>query len=160
MEASVIYNLIKGYEKSSLLLCSVDHTDPPGAMCEEMAQECAYQETGIIEGNQLPSPFTFLLFILKLLCLEWFVSYQLVTILLYCALSTVLSHVPLFCNRMDCSPGLLCPWNFPSKNPGVGCHFLLQGVLPTQGWNLHLLHLLHWQVGSLPLVPPGKPQNH
>ena len=22
---------------------------------------------------------------------------------------------------------------------------------------LHLLHLLHWQAGSLPLVPPGKP---
>ena len=31
------------------------------------------------------------------------------------------------------------------------------GHLPTQGWNLHLLCLLHWQVGSLPLVPPGKP---
>ena len=22
---------------------------------------------------------------------------------------------------------LLCPWNFPGKNTGVGCHFLLQG---------------------------------
>ena len=31
------------------------------------------------------------------------------------------------------------------------------GHLPTQGWNLHLLCLLRWQVGSLPLVPPGKP---
>ena len=98
----------------------MDHTDPPGAVCEEMAQECAYQETGIIEGNQLPSRFTLLLFSLKHLSLEWFVSYQLVTILLYCTLSTVLSHVPLFCNRMDCSPGLLCPWNFPGKNTGVG----------------------------------------
>ena len=28
---------------------------------------------------------------------------------------------------------------------------------PTQGLNLHLLSLLHWQVGSLPHVPPGKP---
>ena len=26
---------------------------------------------------------------------------------------------------------LLCPWNFPSKNTGVGCHFLLQGIFPT-----------------------------
>ena len=26
-----------------------------------------------------------------------------------------------------------------SKNTGVGCHFLLQGVFPTQGSNLHLL---------------------
>ena len=27
---------------------------------------------------------------------------------------------------------------------------------PQPGINLHLLHLLHWQVDSLPLVPPGK----
>ena len=26
---------------------------------------------------------------------------------------------------------LLCPWGFPSKTIGVGCHFLLQGVFPT-----------------------------
>ena len=37
-----------------------------------------------------------------------------------------------------------------------GFHVLLQGIFPTQGWNLHLLCLLHWQVGSLPLVPPEK----
>ena len=54
------------------------------------------------------------------------------------------------------SQGIFCPWNFPSKNAGVGCHFLLQGVFPTQRLNLHLLH---WQEDSLPLVPPGKPQN-
>ena len=28
---------------------------------------------------------------------------------------------------------LLCPWNFPGKNTGVGCHFLLQGGLPEAG---------------------------
>ena len=27
---------------------------------------------------------------------------------------------------------LLCPWNFPGKNTGAGCHFLLQGIFPTQ----------------------------
>ena len=27
--------------------------------------------------------------------------------------------------------GLLCPWDFPGKNTGVGCHFLLQGTFPT-----------------------------
>ena len=32
-----------------------------------------------------------------------------------------------------------CPWDFPGKNPGVGCHFLLQGI-PTQVLNLGLLH--------------------
>ena len=40
---------------------------------------------------------------------------------------------------------LLCPWHFPGKNTGVGCHFLLQGVFLTQGSNLHLLH---WQLDS------------
>ena len=34
----------------------------------------------------------------------------------------------------------LCPWNSPSKNTGVGCHSLLQGIIPTQGSNLGLLH--------------------
>ena len=51
---------------------------------------------------------------------------------------------------------LLCPWDSPGTNTGVGCHFLLQGIFLTQGLNLCLLHLLHWQVGSLPLVSPGK----
>ena len=35
----------------------------------------------------------------------------------------------------------------------VGCHFLFQGIFPTQGLNLHLLCLLHWQ-GD---ISPGKP---
>ena len=49
---------------------------------------------------------------------------------------------------------LLCPWNFSGQNTRVGHHFLLQGIFPTQGSNLSLLH---WQADSLPLVPPGKP---
>ena len=35
---------------------------------------------------------------------------------------------------------LLCPWSSPGKNTEMGCHFLLQGVFPTQGSNLGLLH--------------------
>ena len=31
---------------------------------------------------------------------------------------------------------LLCPWDFPGKNTGMGHHFLLQGIFPTQGSNL------------------------
>ena len=52
---------------------------------------------------------------------------------------------------------LLCPWDPPGKNTEVGCHSLLQGILQTQGLSLRVLCLLHWQVGSLLLVPPGKP---
>ena len=32
------------------------------------------------------------------------------------------------------------PWDFPGKNTGVGCRFLLQGIFPTQGSNPGLLH--------------------
>ena len=52
---------------------------------------------------------------------------------------------------------LLHPWDSLGMNTGVGCHALFQGIFPTQGSNLHLFCLLHWQAGSLPLMPPGKP---
>ena len=62
------------------------------------------------------------------------------------------------CDSMNCSPTrLLCPWDSPGKITGVGCHALCQGIFLTQESNPHLLCLLHWQVGSLPLVLPGKP---
>ena len=38
---------------------------------------------------------------------------------------------------------LLCPWDSPGKNTGVGCHALLQGIFPTHGSNTRLLCLLH-----------------
>ena len=40
------------------------------------------------------------------------------------------------------------------KNALVGCHFILQGISPTQGLNPNLLH---WQVDSLPLSHLGSP---
>ena len=55
-------------------------------------------------------------------------------------------------------PRLLCPWGSPAKDAEVGCHALLQGIFPTQGWNPGLLPLMHLQVGSLPLTPSVKPQ--
>ena len=35
---------------------------------------------------------------------------------------------------------LHCLWDIPGKDTGVGCHFLLQGIFPTQGSNPGLLH--------------------
>ena len=55
------------------------------------------------------------------------------------------------------STRLLCPWDSPGKNTGVGCQAPLRGIFPTQGSNLYLLSLLHWPVSSLRLVPLGKP---
>ena len=43
---------------------------------------------------------------------------------------------------------------FPGKNTGMHCYFLLQGIFPTQGSNLRLLH---WQVDSVPLSHQGSP---
>ena len=43
-----------------------------------------------------------------------------------------------------------CSWDSPGKNTGVGCHFFLQGIFPTQGSTPCLLCLLHWQADSLP----------
>ena len=40
---------------------------------------------------------------------------------------------------------LLCPWDYPGKDTGVGCHALLQGIFPTKGSNSPLFCLLHWQ---------------
>ena len=52
---------------------------------------------------------------------------------------------------------LLDPWDSPGKNTAEGCYALLQEIFPTQGSNPYLLCLLHCQLGSLPLAPPGKP---
>ena len=67
------------------------------------------------------------------------------------------SHVWLFATLWTVPARLLCLWDSRGKNAGVGCYALLQGIFPTQRLNQHLLCLLHWQVGTLPLVPPGKP---
>ena len=61
------------------------------------------------------------------------------------------------CDPMDCSPPrLLCPWGSPGKNTTVGYHSFLQGIFPTEGLNVHLLH---WQVYSLPLNHQGSLSN-
>ena len=51
---------------------------------------------------------------------------------------------------------LFCPWDSQGESPEVGCHFLLQGIFPTQGSSPGLLSLSTLTGGSLPLVPPGK----
>ena len=52
---------------------------------------------------------------------------------------------------------LLCAWDSPDRNTGVGFHALLQAISPSQGLN-PCLCLPHWQAGSLPPVPEHKEQ--
>ena len=60
----------------------------------------------------------------------------------------LLQLCPTLCDIMVYRPArLLCPWDPPGKNTGLNCQALLQGIFLTQKSNLHLLCLLHWQVG-------------
>ena len=49
-----------------------------------------------------------------------------------CVLSHLVVSNSLRPHRLQ-PAGLLCPWHPPGENAGVGCHFLLQGLLLTQG---------------------------
>ena len=56
--------------------------------------------------------------------------------------SEVAQSCPTLCDHgdhMDCIR-LLHPWDFPGKSTRVDCHFLLQGIFPTQGSNPSLPH--------------------
>ena len=63
-----------------------------------------------------------------------------------CVCYQSLSRVWLLWRHGRSPTKLLCPWDFPGKNPGVGWHFLLQ-IFVAQESNPHLLH---WQADSLP----------
>ena len=63
-------------------------------------------------------------------------------------LCTVLSHVQLFASPWTIAHQAPLSMKFSTQETGLGCHFLLQGIFPTQGSYPCLLHLLCW-LGSL-----------
>ena len=71
-------------------------------------------------------------------------------------LRQVFSHVWLFASPWIIARQTPLFMGFSRQSTGVDCHFLLQGIFPTQGSNLNLFLVLDWQAGSLPLAPPGK----
>ena len=79
-----------------------------------------------------------------------------VSSLCVCLCTHAHSRVPLFVTPSTAAHQAPRPWKFTGKNPGVGCHSLLHGIVRAQGSNPGLVHLLHWQVDPLPLAPPGK----
>ena len=68
-----------------------------------------------------------------------------------CVCVCTLSHVQLLAAPQTVACQAPLSINFPGKNPGVGCHFLLQGIFLTQSLNLYLLCFLHWQADFFPL---------
>ena len=78
------------------------------------------------------------------------------TFSLCCAvLCLVTQSCSTLCNPKDCSPSGSSDGNSPGKNTGVGCHALLQGILPTQGLNL----VSHTAGRVFTTEPLGKPKN-
>ena len=59
---------------------------------------------------------------------------------MYAYMLSPFSHVWLFATPWTVAHQVLCPWDSPGKNTGVGCHFLLQGIFPTQRSNPGLPH--------------------
>ena len=88
----------------------------------------------------------------------WVSAVELLSLLNYLNASVVSTQsCPTLCEPLACSsPGSSFHGIVQARNTRVGCHFLLQGDLPTQGPNLCLLHLLHWQADSLPAELSGK----
>ena len=79
------------------------------------------------------------------------ISRSLITLL--CVLS--LSRVWFFMAPLTVAPQTPLSMEVFKQDSGVGYHFLLQGIVPTQGLILNILRLLYWQADSLPLAPPG-----
>ena len=75
-----------------------------------------------------------------------------------CVHAKSLQSCPMFEIPMTLAHQASVSMGFSRQEYWSGLHALLQGIFPTQGSSLHLLHLLHWQVGSLLLAPPGTPQ--
>ena len=94
--------------------------------------------------------------ILQVRTVDYIVFSSLCLEILACMHARLLQLYLTLCNPMDCSSqSSSVHGDSPGKNTGVASHFLLQDIFLTQGSNLCLLCLLHWQVGSLPLVPLG-----
>ena len=79
-----------------------------------------------------------------------------VTYYMYTSCSVTQSCLTL-CEPPDCRPPGSLFMGFPRQEYLSGLPFPPPGDLPGQGSNLLLLHLLHWQVDSLPLCRLGRP---
>ena len=66
--------------------------------------------------------------------------YMFVCVCVYVCMLSHFNHVQLLVMPWTGAPRLLCLWDSPGKNIGVGCHTLLQGTFPIYGLNKGLLH--------------------
>ena len=97
-------------------------------MTSKNSKKSSFRKIWLDNESEVEAPFIYVVVVVYLLCCVWLLQ----------------PH--------GLQPArLLCPWDFPGKNAGVGCHFLLRAIFPTQGLNPGLLHCR--QI----LYRPGKP---
>ena len=90
------------------------------------------------------------------LCFQFFCIYYLGVKFLDHMVCLVSKSCPTLWWPMDCSLPGSSVHDFPGKNTGVSCHFLLQGIFQTQGSNPHLLLsrwiLNHWATWEVQIL--------
>ena len=68
----------------------------------------------------------------------------------------LLSRIQFSVTPWAATARLLCPWDFPSKHTGVGCHFLLQGWVTSTNYSITLtLSILISETDSMLLTLGG-----
>ena len=83
--------------------------------------------------------------------LKFLTNIILTSLFLYCCCCCVAKSCPDLLQLHGLQPArLLCPWDSPDKNPGVGCHFFLQGIFPFQ--RHHTRSTRKWKCQSLSCV--------
>ena len=86
-------------------------------------------------------------------CFSWMFIHDSASV---CVCIKWLQSCPPLCNSEGYSSPASLSLGFSRQQYWHGFHFLHQGIFLTQGSNLYLLCLQHWQAGSLPLAPPGR----
>ena len=119
--------------------CMVVKTKVPGGIVPQFIILVQHVTICIIRGRNKSNYLKFLISNGRITI----VPVLLIVIYIYIYMVSYFSHVQLFASLWTVACQAPLSRRFFSKNTGVGCHALLQGIFPTQGSDLHLLCLLN-----------------
>ena len=144
-ELSLCYSWVHAAAGKSLqscpTLCDPINGSPPGSPISGIFQARTLEWVAISSSNAWKWKVKVkLLSRVPLLATPWTAAHQAPLSMRFKSLQSC----PSLCDPMDCSPpGCSVHEDSPGRNTGVGCHALLQGSFPIQGWNPGLLHCRH-----------------
>ena len=130
--------------QSCLTLCDPMDCNPPGSSLLGIPQARILEQVTISSSRDLANPGIELASLMSpALAAGFFITSTTWLEPIYIKVVVMvqsLSHLRLLRPHGLQPASLFCPWDSPGKNTGVGCHFLLQGIFPTQESNQGLLH--------------------